>query len=112
MRMHARARAHTHTHTRARSFPLPVWPHPCRCIKDGVDAPIPHRAQYSLMDVDVESGFLSLLTDEGESKEDVCLSRAADEASAPEYHVLICCMFATPRVMRGLLDLKAIGSSF
>ena len=33
---------------------------------DGIDTPVVTKLQFSLMDVDTESGFLSLLTDSGE----------------------------------------------
>ena len=40
--------------------------------------PITTKASYALCDVDVSSGFLSLLTDSGDTKEDVKLGRAED----------------------------------
>ena len=58
--------------------------------KDGVEAPLPHRNKYSLMDVDTDSGFLSLLTDEGDTKEDVQLSRAAAEDNDMPPGLLLC----------------------
>ena len=39
----------------------------------GIDVPVTVKAQYSLMDVDSDTGFLSLLTDSGDCKEDVGL---------------------------------------
>lgn len=42
----------------------------------GIDVPLTTKAVYSLMDVDAGTGFLSLLTDSGEAKEDTALSRA------------------------------------
>ena len=44
----------------------------------GIDAPVSAKAQYSLLDVDLSTGFLSLLTDGGETKEDAALGRADD----------------------------------
>jgi len=44
----------------------------------GIDVPVTTKASYALCDVDVSTGFLSLLTDAGETKEDVALSRAED----------------------------------
>ena len=44
----------------------------------GIDVPVMSKATFALMDVDASSGFLSLLTDGGDTKEDVALSRAED----------------------------------
>ena len=44
----------------------------------GIDAPVTTKAQYALLDVDLATGFLSLLTDSGETKEDAALGRADD----------------------------------
>ena len=44
----------------------------------GIDAPVTNKAQYGLMDVDSETGFLSLLTDSGDNKEDVNLWKGED----------------------------------
>ena len=47
----------------------------------GIDVPVTSKRAFSLMDVDVETGFLSLLTDAGDCKEDVGLSRAGEDAT-------------------------------
>ena len=39
----------------------------------GIDVPVTVKAQYSIMDVDSDTGFLSLLTDSGDCREDVGL---------------------------------------
>ena len=44
----------------------------------GIDVPVTSKAVFTLCDVDSSTGFLSLLTDEGETKEDVSLSRGDD----------------------------------
>ena len=44
----------------------------------GIDVPVTSKASYALCDVDTQTGFLSLLTDGGDTKEDVALSRADD----------------------------------
>ena len=44
----------------------------------GTDVPVTIKAQYSLMDVDSDTGFLSLLTDSGDCKEDVGLVKNED----------------------------------
>ena len=44
----------------------------------GIDVPVTKKAWYGLMDVDLDTGFLSLMTDAGESKEDAALGRAED----------------------------------
>ena len=44
----------------------------------GIDVPVTIKAQYSLMDVDSDTGFLSLLTDSGDCKEDVGLVKNED----------------------------------
>ena len=44
----------------------------------GIDVPVTTKASFSLMDVDTDTGFLSLLTDGGDTKEDVQLGRAED----------------------------------
>jgi translation initiation factor 5A len=44
----------------------------------GIDAPVTRKATYALMDVDAGTGFLSLLTDGGSTKEDAALGRAED----------------------------------
>ena len=44
----------------------------------GIDVPVTIKAQYSLMDVDSDTGFLSLLTDSGDCKEDVGLVKIED----------------------------------
>ena len=47
---------------------------------DGLEVPITSKKQYMLLDVDSDTGFVSLLTDEGETKEDAQLSRAQGDA--------------------------------
>ena len=44
----------------------------------GIDVPVTTKASYALCDVDTSTGFLSLLTDSGDTKEDVSLSRGED----------------------------------
>ena len=44
----------------------------------GIYVPVTVKAQYSLMDVDSDTGFLSLLTDSGDCKEDVGLVKNED----------------------------------
>ena len=44
----------------------------------GIDVPVTVKAQYSLMDVDSDTGFLSLLTDSGDCKEDVGMVKNED----------------------------------
>ena len=44
----------------------------------GIDVPVTVKAQYSLMDIDSDTGFLSLLTDSGDCKEDVGLVKIED----------------------------------
>ena len=44
----------------------------------GIDVPVTNKASYALCDVDASTGFLSLLTDSGDTKEDVALSRGED----------------------------------
>ena len=46
----------------------------------GIDVPVTVKAQYSLLDADPDTGFLSLLTDSGDCKEDVGLARGEDGA--------------------------------
>lgn len=46
----------------------------------GIDVPVTVKAQYSLLDADSDTGFLSLLTDSGDCKEDVGLARGEDGA--------------------------------
>ena len=41
----------------------------------GIDVPVTTKRDYSLMDLDRETGFLSLLTETGDCKEDVGLTR-------------------------------------
>ena len=50
----------------------------------GIDVPVTTKAQYSLMDVDSETGFLSLLTDSGDCKEDVGLVKNDEDGSFDE----------------------------
>ncbi len=45
----------------------------------GIDVPVTTKTTYSLMDVDSDTGFLSLLTESGEVKEDVGLSLNSEE---------------------------------
>ena len=42
----------------------------------GIDVPVTSKRAYSLMDLDRETGFLSLLTETGDCKEDVGLTRS------------------------------------
>lgn len=44
----------------------------------GIDVPVTQKVSYTLLDVDTSTGFLSLLTESGETKEDVGLSKAED----------------------------------
>lgn len=44
----------------------------------GIDVPVTVKAQYSIMDVDSDTGFLSLLTDSGDCREDVGLVKNED----------------------------------
>ena len=44
----------------------------------GINVPVTSKATFALCDVDASTGFLSLLTDDGETKEDVSLTRAED----------------------------------
>lgn len=46
---------------------------------DGLEVPITSKKKYTLLDVDADSGFLSLLTDDGDTKEDASLSKKEDE---------------------------------
>ena len=46
----------------------------------GIDVPVTSKASFALCDVDASTGFLSLLTDDGDTKEDVALSRAGDDS--------------------------------
>ena len=50
----------------------------CTAGFHGIDVPVTSKATFSLLDVDVASGFLSLLTEAGETKEDAALGRAED----------------------------------
>eukprot|EP01047_Picozoa_sp_COSAG01_P005745 COSAG01_NODE_200_length_22187_cov_59.140529_2_plen_162_part_00 len=52
---------------------------------DGMEVPVASKASYSLIDIDTESGFLTLLTEEGETKEDTCLSRASDDPEETDF---------------------------
>merc|ERR1712039_120706 len=47
----------------------------------GIDVPVTSKAEYVLLDIDRATGFLSLLTDSGETKEDASLGRADDGAA-------------------------------
>ena len=47
---------------------------------DGLEVPVTSKKKYALLDVDTDSGFLSLLTDEGETKEDASLSKKEDDS--------------------------------
>lgn len=47
---------------------------------DGLEVPVTSKKKYALLDVDTDSGFLSLLTDDGETKEDASLSKKEDES--------------------------------
>ena len=47
----------------------------------GIDVPVTTKSSFTLLDVDASTGFLSLLTDGGDTKEDVSLSRAEDGAA-------------------------------
>lgn len=44
----------------------------------GIDVPVVSKKWYSLLDVDGQSGFLSLMTEEGDTKEDASLGFAED----------------------------------
>ena len=55
-----------------------------------------HR--YSLLDVDGESGFLTLLTEEGQTKEDAALSRATDEPDETEFDAVNLSLPPSPRI--------------
>ena len=44
----------------------------------GIDVPLTSKATYTLLDVDSSTGFLSLLTESGDTKEDVGLCKAED----------------------------------
>ena len=50
----------------------------CTAGFHGIDVPVTSRCTYTLLDVDESTGFLSLLTDSGDTKEDASLSRADD----------------------------------
>ena len=47
---------------------------------DGLEVPVTSKKKYTLLDVDTDSGFLSLLTDDGDTKEDASLSKKEDES--------------------------------
>ena len=55
---------------------------------DGLEVPITSKKQYMLLDVDSDTGFVSLLTDEGETKEDAQLSRAQGDADEQAWDVV------------------------
>ena len=44
----------------------------------GINVPVTSKATFALCDVDTSTGFLSLLTDDGGTKEDVSLTHAED----------------------------------
>ena len=46
----------------------------------GIDVPVTSKSWYALVDVDVRSGDLSLMTESSEPKEDVTLCRTEDGA--------------------------------
>ena len=50
----------------------------CTAGFHGIDVPLTTYAHFSLMDVDKSDGTLSLLTADGEPKEDAMLSRGED----------------------------------
>ena len=50
----------------------------CTAGFHGIDVPVTHKSWYSLLDVDTGSGFLSLMMDSGDTKEDASLGRAED----------------------------------
>ena len=50
----------------------------CSAGFHGIEVPITSKTSYTLLDVDASTGFLSLLTDSNETKEDAALSRAED----------------------------------
>ena len=52
---------------------------------DGIEVPVVSKCWYSLIDVDTDSGFVTLLTDDGETKEDTALSRATDDDDETEF---------------------------
>ena len=54
--------------------------------------------RYSLLDVDGESGFLTLLTEEGQTKEDAALSRATDEPDETEFDAVNLSLPPSPRI--------------
>ncbi len=47
----------------------------------GIDVPVTSKAQFALLDVDRSTGFLSLLKENGDTKEDASLGKAEDGAS-------------------------------
>jgi translation initiation factor 5A len=44
----------------------------------GIDVPVTSKVTYTLLDVDSSTGFLSLLTESGDTKEDVGLCKGED----------------------------------
>ena len=45
----------------------------------GMEVPISSSAKYSLIDIDLDTGFITLLTDAGETKEDAALTKAEED---------------------------------
>mmetsp|Transcript_93583 Transcript_93583/g.166497 ORF Transcript_93583/g.166497 Transcript_93583/m.166497 type:complete len:158 (+) Transcript_93583:54-527(+) len=50
----------------------------CTAGFHGIDCPVTSKASYTLLDVDQSTGFLSLLADSGDTKEDASLNRSDD----------------------------------
>ena len=53
----------------------------CTAGFHGIDVPVTSKQYFALLDVDAASGDLSLLTDGGDTKEDVSLSRNEEDSS-------------------------------
>ena len=58
----------------------------------GIEVPVTTKAAFALLDVDTDSGFLSLLTPNGDTKEDVALCRA-EEGGWDEVGIELCKRF-------------------
>mmetsp|Transcript_25424 Transcript_25424/g.49784 ORF Transcript_25424/g.49784 Transcript_25424/m.49784 type:complete len:159 (-) Transcript_25424:102-578(-) len=50
----------------------------CTAGFNGIDVPITSKESYTILDVDASSGFLSLVDDQGNTKEDASLSKSED----------------------------------
>uniref|UniRef100_A0A7S0SPD9 Translation initiation factor 5A C-terminal domain-containing protein n=1 Tax=Mantoniella antarctica TaxID=81844 RepID=A0A7S0SPD9_9CHLO len=74
----------------------------------GIDVPLTSKAAYGLLDCDADTGFLSLLTDSGDCKEDVGLVRNAEDGMFDEMGAEVLRRFQAGEALR-LMVLSLLG---